>query len=207
MIAWLRGVLRSRGDDHVVLDVQGVGYRVAVPVGVAAQVPVGDEVQLHVHTHVREDQITLFGFEADDQRTTFDVLLGVSGVGPKLAVGILGGIAPGELAAAVEMGDVKRLKQCPGVGKRLAERLAVELKGKLTKAGITAGAGPGPGAAPSVATRRAAGDVWGDVESALMNLDFRKHEVDSALVQLRQEFDDAAGFDTLLRAALGALRK
>ncbi|MGM0577736.1 MAG: Holliday junction branch migration protein RuvA [Myxococcota bacterium] len=206
MIAWLRGVLRARSDDHVVLDVQGVGYRVTVPVGVAAQTPLGEDVQLFVHTHVREDQIALFGFEDEGQRTAFDLLLAVSGVGPKLAVGILGDIGPGELATAVETGDVKRLKKAPGVGKRLAERLAVELKGKLPKAGIAASSG-GAASGPVRATRVAAHDVWADVESALLNLDFRKHEVEGALSGLRQDHDETKDFDTLLRAALGALRK
>lgn len=205
MIGWLRGVVRHRDDGVIILDVGGVGYEVHVPLGTGADVAVGGDLELWIHTQVREDLLALFGFEERTQRAVFDVLISVSGVGPKLAVGILGDISTEALHQAVETGDVKRLKKVNGIGPRLAERLGVELKGKLGKiagsAGFTA-------AAPAVAAKRqVAGDVWGDLESALTNLQYRPTEVQSALSLVRREHPDATDFDMLLRASLAALRR
>lgn len=200
MIAWISGVLRKRGVEHVVVDVGGVGYRLQVPDGTAGGVAEGGRVELHVHTHVREDQIALYGFEDEEQLAAFETLLTVSGIGPRVAVGILGDIRPGELALAVELGDVTRLKKLSGVGKRLAERLPVELKGRFTKVGIAP-------AVPEAAIRKKAGDLWGDVASALANLEFRKGEIDLALNQVQRELPEARDFDTLFRAAMAALRR
>jgi Holliday junction DNA helicase RuvA len=184
----------------VVLDVSGVGYRVHVPDGTAGHVAAGGRVELHVHTHVREDQIALFGFEDGDQLATFEVLLKVSGIGPRVALAILGDIRPSELTLAVERGDTARLKKLSGVGKKLAERLVVELRGKLVEAGVV------PELAP-VATRERAGDVLGDVASALANLDFRRAEIDHAIATIQAEMPDAKDFDTLFRAAMAAIRR
>lgn len=205
MIGWLRGVLRHRDDGVVIIDVGGVGYEVHVPLGTAAEVAVGGEVELWIHTQVREDLLALFGFEEISQRAVFEVLIGVSGVGPKLAVGVLGDISTEALHQAVETGDVKRLKKVSGIGARLAERLGVELKGKLGKiAGAAGFTAPAPAGA---ATRQVAGDVWGDLESALTNLQYRPVEVQSALGLVRREQPDATDFDLLLRASLAALRR
>lgn len=204
MIGWLRGVLRHTGDGVLIVDVGGVGYEVHVPLGTAADVPLGGEVQLWVHTHVREEMLALFGFETLAQREVFEVLIGVTGVGPKLAVGILGDISTEGLHQAVETGDSKRLKKVSGIGPRLADRLGLELKGKLGK---ISGLGAGAPASTAQATRLAAGDVWGDLESALTNLQYRPIEVQSALGQVRREHPDATDFDMLLRASLAALRR
>ncbi len=199
MIGWLKGKLRARRDDALLVDVGGVGYLVQVPLSVAADKALGAEVELHVHTQVREDLLALFGFETMEQLATFETLISVSGVGPKLAVGILGAITPGGLAAAIETADHARLKALPGVGKRLAERLPVELKGKLDVAPEAIGA-----AATAPAPR--VGGVWRDLRSALENLQYRPKEVDAALAQLGQELPDAE-FDALLRAALNLLKR
>jgi Holliday junction DNA helicase RuvA len=188
----------------VIIDVGGVGYEVHVPLGTGADVALGGELQLWIHTQVREDLLALFGFEELAQRAVFDVLIGVSGVGPKLAVGILGDISPDALHQAVETGDLKRLKKVSGIGPRLAERLGVELKGKLGKVTGSAGMAVTPAVA---AKRQVAGDVWGDLESALSNLQYRPAEVQSALGLVRREHPDATDFDMLLRASLAALRK
>jgi Holliday junction DNA helicase RuvA len=201
MIAWLRGVLRARAEDRVIVDVGGVGYQLHVPIGVAAQAALGDEVTLHVHTHVREDALALFGFEDTAQLQAFNALLGVSGVGPKLAVAILGALSPGALAAAVAGADVARLKAAPGVGKRLAERLAMELKGKLD-ALPDALAATGVTRVPPVPTT----GPWRDLKSALANLQYRPKEVDGVVEQLHRELPDGE-FDELLRGALRLLKR
>ena len=120
MIAWLRGRLRAHDDEgRVVIDVGGVGYAVTVPVGVLGQAALGDVVELHVHTNVREDQIALFGFEDEAQHKAFLALIQVSKVGPKLAVNVLSGVSPATLAAAVEQEDIATLTRVSGVGRRL----------------------------------------------------------------------------------------
>jgi len=204
MIGWLKGALRGRdADGRVVVDVGGVGYVVAVPLSVLGQAELGDTVELHVHTHVREDEIALFGFEDDVQIQTFRALLAVSGVGPKVALGLLGALSPGELAAAVVAQDVARLSKAKGIGKRLAERLAVELKGKLEF--VPAALTPAPMVAKKPA--KAAPRGIDDLRSALVHLEFRPKEVEAALAEVREAYPDGADFDTLLRRALALLRK
>ena len=202
MIGWLRGAVRARTDDRLVVDVGGVGYVVQVPLGAGAHLELEAEVELHVHTHVREDSLQLYGFESADGLATFETLITVSGVGPKLAQAVLGSLDTAALAEAVDQGDIAMLKNVPGVGKRVAERLSLELRGKIRSGGDAA-----PRTGGAVAQRLAAGDVWRDVESALSNLDYRKKEIESALDQLKREQPDTTDFDTLLRAALAALRR
>ena len=203
MIGWLSGVVRGRDEDRLVVDVNGVGYVVTLALGAGAHVLADDAITLHIHTHVREGVIALFGFETTDELAAFETLITVTGVGPKLAMAIVGSLLPAHLAVAVDSGDIGRLKGVPGVGKKVAERLTVELRGKLRGgAGGLATSGRVP-----IATRIPAKDVWRDVESALLNLDYRSKEVDAALTQLRAEHGDAPEFDTLLRAALAWFRK
>ena len=200
MIGWLQGAVRSATADRVLVDTGGIGYLVTVPSRLALAVEEGDALSLHIHTHVREDQIALFGFEEEGELLTFEVLTTVKGVGPKMAVSILDGISPSALAEAVESGDVRLLTQCKGVGKRMAERLALELRGKL---------GPvvGGTSSPAGTSRAPSGGVWRDLESALSNLQYRKKEIDGALAQLQASEGDSEDFDALLRSALGLLRR
>ena len=150
MIGRLRGlVVVESPDGVVVVDVQGVGYEVMVPLGSLGRAArdAHDAVTLHIVTNVREDAITLFGFANEHERATFRVLTTVAGIGPRIAVSILGALPPQELAGAVARNDVKRLQTVPGVGRRLAERIALELKDKLA-GGVTSSSGPvGVGAA------------------------------------------------------------
>ncbi len=212
MIAWLRGRLRDRREGgYVVLDVGGVGYLVQVPTGVAAERPLGAEVELHVHTVVREDALLLFGFDDPVALRVFEVLLTVSGVGPKVGLAILSTLPPGELVAAVETGDVGRIRKAHGVGKRLAERLAVELRGKLDKIpGLAPVHGASATAGGSSRDGAPEGRVWEDLRSALGNLQFRSKEVDAVVETLRAQAppppEPAPAFDALLRAALRELR-
>ena len=201
MIGWLQGSLHSRDEDRLIVAVSGVGYVVHVPLGAGAHLELASEIELHVHTHVREDSLQLFGFETAQALETFETLIKVSGVGPKLAQAILGSLDPDALASAIDMGDIAVLKKVPGVGKRVAERLSLELRGKLKGGGA-----PVDGAAP-VAQRLAAGGVWRDLESAMLNLQYRKKEVQGALEVVKREQPDETDFDTLLRAALALLRR
>jgi len=209
MIGWLGGRLKARDTEgKLLIEVQGVGYAVAVPLSVGGQVELGQVLELWVHTHVREDDLALFGFEDEVQLQTFRALIAVSGVGPKVALGVLSQTPPSELAAAVAEADIARLSRAKGVGKRLAERLAVELKGKLDFV---------PAAAPSSETKKAtakagrktpAERVWDDLKSALANLEYRPKEIDAALAQVQGELaGEAPEFAAALRKALGILRK
>lgn len=206
MIGWLGGRLKARdAEGRLLVDVQGVGYSVAVPLAVGGQVELGQPIELWVHTHVREDDLALFGFEDEVQLQTFRALIAVSGVGPKVALGVMSQTPPGELAAAVADGDVARLSKAKGVGKRLAERLAVELKGKLDF--VPALAAPVK-AAVKGARKSPAERVWEDLRSALANLQYRPKEIEAALGQVQAELGEGAPeFDAALRKALGILRK
>jgi Holliday junction DNA helicase RuvA len=131
MIAAIRGLVESRGEDHLVVWVGGVGLLVHTTARALAQAEPGQEIHLHTHLYLREDQLALYGFATSEERATFQRLLSVTGVGPRVALGLLSALAPGELAGAVESGDEARLQRVSGVGRRVAQRLIVELKGKL----------------------------------------------------------------------------
>ena len=202
MIGWLSGILGQCSDDRVIVQVGGVGYVVQLPLGMGASLTVGEPITLYIHTHVREDALALFGFGTEDELEAFETLTKVTGVGPKLGHAILGSLSLSSLAEAINGGDIGMLKRVPGVGKRVAERLSLELKGKIRASGA------GQQATLGVkAVRHAAGEVYTDLESALLNLQYRKKEVDAALSQVQSEMPEESDFDTLLRTALGALRR
>ena len=131
MIALVRGEIIARGSDHVIVDVRGVGYKVFVP-----RHPGGDLVTLHTHQVIREDAQQLFGFETREELALFELLITVSGVGPKAALSLLSTSSPAQLAAAIASGDAVALSRAPGVGKKTAERLIVDLKGKIQRGGV-----------------------------------------------------------------------
>ncbi|MDA8084564.1 MAG: Holliday junction branch migration protein RuvA [Nitrospiraceae bacterium] len=134
MIGSLRGKIVSRRPDAVLIDVNGVGYAVTVTIPTLSNLPAdGREVFLHIHTHVREDALQLFGFESEDEKRTFLVLLGISGIGPKVALNILSGISYNEFLRAIESEDIAMLCRIPGLGKKTAGRLILELREKLPK--------------------------------------------------------------------------
>ena len=126
MIALVRGTLAYKSIDHVIIDVGGVGYRLSIPLSTFYSLPETGEVSLFTHTHVREDALLLFGFLSIEEKELFIILIGISGVGPKLAVNILSHIPTGELKRAIAEGDIKRLSGLPGIGKKTAERLVLE---------------------------------------------------------------------------------
>lgn len=198
MIAFLRGRLFEKHPTRVIVDVSGVGYDVAVPLSTFYTLgEPGAEVTLRVHTHVREDQLALYGFGSPLELAVFERLIGVSGIGPRLALAVLSGLEPRELVAAIERADIARLTSIPGVGKKTAERIAMELRDRLP--GNLAGeAGEAP-----VSTRDAERD---DLASALGNLGYDRRAIDKALDAVLEE-GSGAPFEQSLRAALKALSR
>jgi Holliday junction DNA helicase RuvA len=198
MIARLTGLVAEKSDDHAILDVNGVGYRVALSaVALASLPPSGERVSLRTYTHVREDALQLFGFASEEEEQVFGELIAVKNVGPRAAQNILSGIEARELARAVADGDVARLTKVPGIGKKTAERLCVELKEKLVTLARAA--------APS--GKRAAGP-FEKLEQALLGLGFKPQQAEAAIASLRDR-DDGVGdtpLDDLLREALKLLR-
>ncbi|MEP7010494.1 MAG: Holliday junction branch migration protein RuvA [Acidobacteriota bacterium] len=197
MIGYLRGALLTVSPERVLLDVQGVGYEVAVPLSTFYEIEKqgGDKpVGLFIHTHLREDGIALFGFWTEREKRIFERLIGVSGIGPKLARVILSGMPPDEFLAALAGGDLGRLSTIPGIGKKTAERLILELKDKMRE--LAAELPP--------STKASTSDP--DVVSALVNLGYKPPQAERAVAEARRERPDAA-FHDLLRASLNRLSR
>jgi Holliday junction DNA helicase RuvA len=208
MIGRLTGrVVAQEADGGVVLDVGGVGYELAVPLGTLGRAAPDDSgrVTLWVHTHVREDALSLFGFANEGERAAFRVLLGVSNVGPKIAVAVLGALPATELAAAIARKDLSALTSVSGVGKRIAERLLLELRDKLrvvpaAASGAARAAAPGAPQPPTGVDER--------LRSALTGMGFRPAEADRASAALGEPARrDSEPFEGLLREALALLAK
>ncbi len=187
MIGRLRGIVAEKHAEGVLLDVAGVGYEMAVPPRALVELPgIGDEAVVHTHLHVREDAMALFGFSSEDQRDLFRLLLGISGVGPKVALAILGTMTPDDLRRAVLTDDAAALTAVPGIGKRSAQKLLLELRPKLEL--------PDTELTPS-------SSPLAEVRSALEGLGYQGDEIRVALAEL-PETDEV---DQLLRRALQTL--
>ena len=170
MIGRLVGRLASKATDHVIVDVAGVGYLVQIPLSTFYELPEAESpASLWIHTYVREDALSLYGFLTERERSLFLMLIGVAGIGPRVALTVLSGIPPAELVEALQKSDVRRLMAVPGVGKKTAERMVLELAEKASKFGGE------PGAA------RAAAVSQDDVLSALVNLGYRKGDAERAV--------------------------
>ena len=191
MIAWLRGKLVEKEPARVVIDVHGVGYEVFIPTTTFTAMPgLGSDITLDIHTHVREDALALYGFSSRQERRVFERLITISGIGPRLAVTILSGGSVEGLVGAIRRGDLARLTSIPGVGKKTAERIVVELKDKLQDLSAEA-------PKPVVET---------DVLSALENLGYSRLSVEAA-VRRAVNGDEAASFEVLFKRALQILTK
>jgi len=200
MIAQIRDRLASKEPHRVVVDVNGVGYQIFIPLSTYYQLPdIPAEVCLHTHTHVREDAIQLFGFHTRDEQTLFELLQGVSGIGPRLATNILSGISVEELVPALSEGNLTRLRAVPGVGKKLAERLVVELREKVGTAQLAPPATAPAGTAPPMDR------ALDDVVSALVNLGCNRKEAIKTAEAVRLDLGPAADFEKLIKATLRAL--
>lgn len=190
MIAFLTGRVAGKGPGYALLDVGGVGYRLLMSTRSVSALPAeGDTVMVHTYLHVREDELTLYGFESDDERCLFETLIGVSGVGPKVALAVLSALKPDALRAAVAQDDVATLSSVPGVGKKTAQRLALELKDKLDLPDLSEMA-RGPRAA-AVAEAR----------DALLAMGFTAAEAAAAL----RGVADGASAEQMLKSALKSL--
>lgn len=196
MIAHLRGRLLTKTPGHVIVEAAGVGYEVVIGIPTFTALPAeGTEVALHIYTQVREDLIALFGFLDIKEKRLFERLITVSGVGPKLAVTILSGLSPERTVTAIRAQDHATLTHIPGVGKKLAERLVVELKDKLEDMAV----------APVAVV--AAGPAAEDVLSALTNLGYQRPAAQKAIeTAVEKDKSAAQDFDTLFRAALKIIR-
>ena len=194
MIALLRGTLAYKSSDHVIIDVGGVGYRLFIPLSTFYSLPETGDVILFTHTHVREDALLLYGFLSMEEKELFGILISISGIGPKLAVNILSHIPAKDLKRAIASGDIKRLSSLPGIGKKTAERLVLELKDKV-----------GPihdlPEADDVQSNTSGGDISNDVISALINLGYKENQARKVLESM-----ELAPDLTMEEALKGALK-
>jgi len=197
MIAHLRGRLLSKHPNQAVVETTGVGYDVVISVPTFSDLPaVGSEVALHIHTHVREDSIALYGFLRPAEKQLFEKLITVSGIGPKLAITILSGMPADEMVGAIRGNDVARLTRIPGIGRKTAERMVLELRDKL------------PSAEPGqISEAVATSPVEEDVLSALLNLGYQRASAERALASANRNGKASGSFEALFRESLAALSK
>ena len=198
MIAFLSGILAESSASSCIVDVNGVGYEVLIPVSTFEKLPhPGEKVKLLIHMQVREDAITLFGFYTSEEKQLFSKLIDVSGIGGKLALNVLSTMPAGNFSAAIASGDVKAISRISGIGKRTAERLIVELKGKLD---LTGGSDGAPAALPS-------NEAVNDAALALEQLGFKRDAINKTLNVLVSEIPvEEQTSEKLLRAAIMKLK-
>lgn len=199
MIHFLKGIVEEITEDALALDVGGVGYKVYAPSRFLSQVAEGEALKVHTFTYVREDIFALYGFADPAERQLFETLMGVSGVGAKMAMGLLSGLSAKEITDAVSTGDVATLTRANGVGKKLAERLILELKSKLGSLDVS-----------NITSITSGGSVassgQSDVLSALTNMGFRPAQAQQAIARASEELGEDADFGALLKSALKSLR-
>lgn len=194
MIGYLRGRVKRKQADRVILDVQGVGYSVGIPLSTYLRMgEVGNEVELSVHTHVTDNSMSLYGFSSEAEKETFLKLISISGIGPKIALNILSGIEVSDLEEAIRNSDITRISLVPGIGKKTAMRIALELQEKLIK--------------KEKVLRAGMSQEREDLLSALINMGFKRKEVEKIVDATIQEHKDEAEFETLLRESLRQLAR
>jgi holliday junction DNA helicase RuvA len=196
MIAHIRGRLLSKHPNQAIVEAAGVGYDLTISVPTFSDLPApGGEVALHIHTHVREDALALYGFLRQSEKQIFEKLISVSGIGPKLAITILSGMPADEMAGAIRGNDVAKLTRIPGIGRKTAERMVLELRDKLPKEAFGE-----PATLPSITP------VEDDVLSALMNLGYQRAAAERALTSVSRN-GKAASFEVMFRESLATLSK
>src|SRR6267154_3767476 len=195
MLAHLHGKLLAKHPNQAIVEASGVGYDVTISVPTFSDLPaVGSDVALHIHTHVREDLIALYGFLRHSEKQLFERLITVNGIGPKLAITILSGMAADEMVGAISSNDITRLTRIPGIGRKTAERMVLELRDKLPEVGSATPA------APSL------NPTEEDVLSALLNLGYQRPAAEKALAAAAND-GDRKSFDQLFRFVLSRLSK
>jgi Holliday junction DNA helicase RuvA len=200
MIAFLRGRILDKQPNRIIVDVQGVGYELTVPLSTFYDVgDAGGEVSLRVYTHVREDAIQLYGFVTDLERQVFERLIGISGIGPKLAIAVLSGVESRDLVVSVQRGDVARLTAIPGIGKKTAERIVLELRDRLAQLAVPAAIGATPVSSEGERLRA-------DLLSALQNLGYHRPQADKAVDHILSAAPDAT-FEQALKDVLRELMR
>lgn len=197
MIALISGKIVYKGISHVIVDVQGVGYRVFIPLTTFYELPeAGQIITLHVHTNVKQDAINLFGFYTVQERDLFQLMISVSGIGPKMSMNILSGISAQELLRAISGGNVGKLVNIPGVGKKMAERLILELKEKVIKKMMLE-------ETPTADDQHKANEIiMEDALSALVNLGYKSNVARDALDKVLRSSEEELGMDQLLKKTL-----
>jgi Holliday junction DNA helicase RuvA len=196
MIAHLRGRLLSKHPNQAIVEAAGVGYDVTISVPTFSDLPAaGGEVALHIHTHVREDALALYGFLRHSEKQIFEKLISVSGIGPKLAITILSGMPADEMASAIRGNDVAKLTRIPGIGKKTAERMVLELRDKLPKEALGE-----PASLPVTSP------VEEDVLSALVNLGYQRAVAERVLATVSKN-GKGTSFDVMFRESLAMLSK
>lgn len=200
MIALLSGKIAYKGISHIVVDTQGVGYRVFIPLTTFYELPeAGQAVTLHIHTSVKEDAINLFGFYTLQERELFQLMISVSGIGPKVAMNILSGITSSELLEAISGGNLAKLITIPGIGRKMAERLILELREKAIKKMAV-------DQIPVTDARQKRSDMMReDVLSALVNLGYKANAARDALDKVARDAEGELAMDQLLKKALKIL--
>ncbi len=200
MIGYLRGTVFEKNPNEVIVEAAGVGYEVVIPISTYTVLPdTGASVSLRIYTHVREDALTLFGFATSEEKAVFERLISVSGIGPKLAVTVLSGLATAELITAIRTGDVPRLVRIPGVGKKTAERMVLELKDKLAGVETSVGSDGAVTAGPVLSI------LERDVLSALQNLGCSRPAAEEAVRKVKER-GAPEEFEPFFRAAMGLMR-
>ncbi|MBP1711084.1 MAG: holliday junction helicase [Deltaproteobacteria bacterium] len=200
MIALLSGKIAYKGISHIVVDTQGVGYRVFIPLTTFYELPdAGQPISLHIHTSVKEDAINLFGFYTLQERELFQLMISVSGIGPKVAMNVLSGISATELLEAISGGNLTKLIAIPGIGRKMAERLILELKDKAVKKMAAE-------QIPMMDTKQKRNEmIREDVLSALVNLGYKGNAARDALDKVVREAEGELPMDQLLKKALKIL--
>jgi len=202
MIALLTGRLAFKAPTHLALDVQGVGYEVFIPLSTYYGLPnLNETASLSIHTHVREDAIQLFGFLTSQEKEAFVLLTSVSGIGPKLALSVLSFLSVSDLASAIRAADVEKLATVPGIGKKSAGRIALELKDKLTKLD------PSPSVSSRMPGEGKLDTTFDDALSALVNLGYRPQEAKGALQQVKKLKPESIALNDLIRDGLRELAR
>lgn len=197
MIAWLEGIIIQKSPDATIINVNGVGYLVTLSLSSFCLLPeVGEKISIEIYTYVREDQITLFGFIIDNEKELFKKLMTVAGIGPRLSLGILSGISPKELVDAIKQSNLRRLQTVPGVGKKTAERILIELKDKVNLQEKSSNT-------QTINTKQERHSLSEDLQLALSNLGYKKIEIERAIYDIPK--DSSITLEAAIRLALNYL--